>query len=56
MADTTRLREFCCYAVNGKFKPSHYAGMGHSRSFDTLHLTSPSTGWLIISEYNGIGD
>ena len=37
-------------------KHSHYAGMGYSINVCGIHMTSETTGWVELSEYNGIGD
>ena len=37
-------------------KASHWAGCGYSKSVQDVHMTSPTTGWIEMMEYNGIGD
>ena len=43
-------------AIYKRFKPSHYAGCGYSCTVQEVVRETPTTGHIVIMQYQGIGD
>lgn len=51
-----KLKSRISSAIVKRFKPRHYAGCGYSCHVHEFKRESPSSGYVILFHYQGIGD